>query len=58
MCSIRGIYTYYTSQGYVFLDTMDVREYDALQLSLPSSTLKVMNENDAVLVVYYNLHLY
>ena len=43
VCSIRVFYIHNTPQGYVllFLDTMEVREYDAIQLSPPSSMLKV-----------------
>ena len=41
LCIILKYFKFHTPQGYVFLDTMDTREYDALQLSAPSSTLKV-----------------
>ena len=41
VCSIRVFNYLHTTQGYVFLDTLDIIEYDALQLSSPSATLKV-----------------
>ena len=44
VCSIRVLYVYIT-QGYVFLDTADVREYDELQLA---STLKVYVSTNAI----------
>jgi len=40
-------------QGYVFLDTMDTREYDALQLSTPSSMLKVSSNGGVNSVMVY-----
>ena len=43
MCSIR-IFKCYTPQGYVFLDTVDTREYAALQLSAPSFAQKVRDD--------------
>ena len=39
--SIRVFNYLHTTQGCVFLDTLDIREYDVLQLSSPSVTLKV-----------------
>ena len=35
LCVLLEYFKCYTPQGYVFLDTMDTREYAALQLSAP-----------------------
>ena len=39
--SIRLFNYLHTTQGCVFLDTLDIREYGALQLSSQSATLKM-----------------
>ena len=41
VCSIRVFNYLHTPQGCVFLDTLDIGEYDVFQLSSPSATLKV-----------------
>ena len=45
---VRSIRMLYYTQGYMFLDTADVREYDALQLASPSSTLKIYVSTNAI----------